>query len=88
MSSNDKSSNQVFALSDEERLCFGWDDFPVVLASRTPEGRRHIPTREVTPSGQVVYGAIETFEPPPGVDQDAWETSFGSMEDSEPGRVH
>lgn len=85
MSANVRNSEQTFPLTDEERTCFGWDDVPIVLSTRTPEGRRCIPTREILDSGYVVYGSIETMEPPPGVDPDAWAASFGDVEEPQLG---
>lgn len=81
MADNVFFNQQTFPLSDEERLCFGWEDVPIVYSTRTPEGRRCIPTRDVTASGTVVYGSIETFEPPPGIDAESWAAGFGDMED-------
>lgn len=80
-----QSSFSTFPLSDDERECFGWADVPIVMSTKTPEGRRSIPTREITSRGQVVYGSIETFEPPPGFDPDLWAASFGDVDEPSPG---
>ena len=88
MVSNAQFDEQTFALSDEERECFGWADVPIVLSTRTPEGRRCIPTREVTSTGQIVYGSIETMEAPPGVDEESWSAYFGNEDEPHCGALN
>lgn len=79
------ATEQVFALTDEEREAFGWSDTPMVLSTRMPSGRRCIPTREVTSRGETIYGSIETMEPPPGVEVEAWASRFGDDEEPQLG---
>lgn len=60
-------NNQLTPLSPEEAEYFGWGEpgkpTPIILVSRTPAGRRMIPTRERLPNGTYWYGFIETDEP-------------------------
>lgn len=73
-------------LSPEELEIFGWIEegevTPIVVSTRAPDGRRDIPTRQKTSTGEVIYGSILTAEPPPNVDPDAWALAFFGTEET------
>lgn len=89
----DRHQEQVFSLSPEELDCFGWsasDGLPPVhgvCAVRGPDGRRCIPTRQKMSTGEIIYGSIETMEPPPNISDDEWEERFGSWDRPFSGRL-
>lgn len=63
-----------FPLTLDECETFGWGSDPAttVMSSRTPCGRRLIPTRQQSSSGDYFYGVIVTGEPPPGISEKLW----------------
>ncbi len=71
---------QTYPLNAEELDTFGWVEerspIPFVLATRTPDGKRLIPTRQVIAGGAFFYGFIETYEPPSHMTEEDWDTDF------------
>lgn len=66
MSYGEHTLGICWPLSPAEAATFGWSSpgklTPLVLTTRSPEGRRVIPTRELLADGTYFYGFIETFE--------------------------
>lgn len=78
---------RVIPLTKEERMCFGWAEDQLIMSTISPSGLRSIPTRDVLQNGLVIYGSIETLEPPPGVTAAEWQAVIGDEDDPHVGLV-
>lgn len=82
------TTEHCLPLSPKEATAFGWDHpgrlTPIVLTTRSPLGRRLIPTRELI-EGAFVYGFVETYEREVRVDLEPWELGLTDEDDPQVG---
>lgn len=79
---------QLYPLTPQELECFGWEDRIGVMACRSPDGKRSIPTRTILADGEFFYGSVETMEPPDSISEEDWEVVFGSWDTIYPGYLN